>query len=336
MTITVKNTMAEIVEAYNNLTDLKVKKFSTKEVGVKRLNKLLETSEPSSVLSQVLDPLEKSHALFPTKFSTLHLPDGSEIPDRQAVIDSSNNSYVSTVGKTYQLINNRECFTHFANVLSSSKLNTAGMKVKPYVTKTKCYVHFTFPEHRVEIRKNDFTELMITARNSYDGSSRFIIEIGGFRLTCSNGMGIGSYTNVYSNKHSSGYDEEKMGRYVETALEVFEQAGKEWQKMTKIAVTDNEAFEVIKLMVERKTEKAYKEVLEGKNTKLKEGLQEWERYKNEMGSNKFSLYNTITHLSSHATTEKGNIVGLKVTKDKLRDKTLSSKKFFSLRLAVNQ
>jgi hypothetical protein len=194
-------------------------------------------------------------------------------------------------------------------------------------------VQFTFPEHRVEIRDNDFTELQIIARNSYDGSLRFSLEIGGFRLLCSNGMGIGSYTNVYSNKHSSGYDPEKMREYLEVAVEVFETAGEEWKAMTKIDVTDEQAFEVLKIMAERTSSADYNEVLNGKDTVLKGTLAEWERYKLELGSNKFALYNTITHLSSHAKTKKGCVVGLRIYKEKLRDKALSSKFFTGLKAA---
>ena len=334
--LTKDNSMTEIVEAYNSLTDMKVKKFSTKTIGINRLNALLEqvSETETSVQAQVLLPLEKAGALFPTEFETLTTQSGKEVTDRRAVVDSDTKEYVSTVGTTYNLINNREAFTNFANTLASSDIDTTGMVVRPVITKSKCYVNFTFPAHRVEIRKDDFTELMITCRNSYDGTSKFIVEIGGFRLLCSNGQGIGQYTNVYSNRHSSGYSEKNMSKYIETALEVFAKAGEEWQKMTEIKVSDDEALEVLKVLVEDKKDLSYKEVFEGKQTKLKKAVDEWERYKDRMGANKFSLYNTVTHLTTHVSTETGNIVGLKVYKEKLRDKALNCSFFKVLGIAV--
>lgn len=327
--ITTKNTMTEIVAAYNSLTDLKVKKFSTKEVGVSRLRALEAQVSVStdSVLAQVLDPIEKAGGLFKTCEVDLTLPNGDVVPNKKGIIDCDTEEYVSTVGTTYQVIENREAFTHFANVLSSSNLNTDGMKVRSTITKARTFIQFTFPQHSVEVRPGDLTELQITARNSYDGSTRFSLDIGGFRLLCSNGMGIGSYTNCYSNKHSTGYSEKKMAEYLETAVEVFTMAGEEWKRMVEVAVTDDQALEVLKIMVERKSDKTYAEILEGKNGILKDALAEWERYKKEMGSNKFSLYNTVTHLSTHCSTKSGDLVGLKIYKEKVRDKALSSAAF---------
>ncbi len=231
------------------------------------------------------------------------------------------------------MITNREVFTQFANVLQSSSLNTEGMTVRPKITKSRCYTTFTFPKHNVEVRTGDLINLQIVTQNSYDGSLRFSLEIGGFRLLCSNGMGIGSYTNVYSNKHSSGYDSDKMAAYLETAVEVFETAGNEWVAMTKVAVTNEQALEVLRIMTERKGSENYEEVMSGKTTVLKEALIEWERYRNELGQNKFALYNTVTHLSSHATTKKGCVVGLQIYKNKVRDKALNSAAFKVVRVA---
>ncbi len=331
MTITAKNTMTEIVDAYNEITDLKVKKFSTKSVGVERLNKLLETasSSSSSVLSQVLDPLQTDGVLFTPDEVDLTLPNGEIVPDKKAVIDVETEEYVATVGSGYNVIPNRDVFTQFANVLQNSSLDTTDMKVRSTFSKIRTYVQFTFPAHQVEVREGDITELQIVARNSYDGSLRFSLEIGGFRLLCSNGMGIGSYTNVFSNKHSSGYDSDKMAEYLETAVEVFETAGEEWKTMTEIAVTNDDALNVLRIMTERPGSETYEEVMEGRKTVLQDALYEWERYRKELGLNKFALYNTVTHLSSHASTSKGDVVGLKVYKEKLRDKALSSKAFIA-------
>ena len=249
MTITIENTMAEIVEAYNNLTDLKVKKFATKSEGIKRLEKILINSPSTqSVLSQVLNPIEARDGLFVPGEVELSLPNGDIVPDKKAIIDIETNEYVSTVGTGYKLITNREVFTQFANVLQASSLDTTGMVVKPVITKARSYITLRFPKHNVEVREGDITELQIVAQNSYDGSLRFSLEIGGFRLLCSNGMGIGSYTNVYSNKHSSGYDSDKMAKYLETAVKVFETAGKEWKAMTKVKVTDEQALEVLRII----------------------------------------------------------------------------------------
>ncbi len=325
MTITAKNTMTEIVAAYNELTDLKVKKFSTKTIGLERLAKLQEQKE----VDDIIDVLEERGALFPVKEVDLALPNGTYVPDKKAIVtDDFNEDYVSTVGKKYELIPNRAVFTEFSSVLKESGLNTKGMRVESHVTASKCYVKFQFPEHRVEVRPNDFVDLMITARNSYDGSSRFTLDIGGFRLLCSNGMGIGAYTNVYSNKHSSGFSHDQMAAYLETAIEVFMTAGEEWVKMTKRTVTEDQALEVLKILTEKKTDLTYSEILEGKETALKAALRTFEKYKDEMGMNQFALLNAVTHLSTHVESKNGgNIVGLMVYKDKMRDKAVNSKHF---------
>lgn len=307
-----KETMLKQIES--NFPNLNVISFPGTE----------ETPIKKSVLSQVLDPIEARGGLFVPGEVDLTLPNGDIVPDKKAIIDVKTNEYVSTVGNGYQLIPNREVFTQFANALELSSLDTTGMTVRPTLTKCRSYVTFTFPKHNVEVREGDITELQIVTQNSYDGSLRFSLEIGGFRLLCSNGMGIGSYTNVYSNKHSSGYDSDKMAAYLETAVKVFETAGEEWKAMTKILVTNDQALEVLRIMTERKGNEDYEEVMNGKNGVLKDALIEWERYRNDLGQNKFALYNTVTHLSTHCSTEKGCVVGLKIYKEKVRDKALNS------------
>ena len=341
--LTIENTAKEIMVALNEMRIEKglapLKNPTAKTEMLAQLNFDLpktnvvsfpgteETPIKKSVLSQVLEPIEKKGGLFVPGEVDLTLPNGDIVPDKKAIIDIETNEYVSTVGNGYMLIPNREVFTQFANALEASSLDTTGMKVQPTLTKCRSYVTFTFPKHNVEVREGDLTELQIITQNSYDGSLRFSLEIGGFRLLCSNGMGIGSYTNVYSNKHSSGYDVEKMITYLETAVKVFEIAGEEWKAMTKTPVDNEQALEVLRIMTERKGDEDYEEVTNGKNSVLKDALIEWERYKTELGANKFALYNTVTHLSTHCSTEKGCVVGLRVHKEKIRDKALSSVAF---------
>jgi len=82
--------------------------------------------------------------------------------------------------------------------------------------------------------------------------------------------------------------------------------------------------------------KTFEEILEGKTSKLKKALAEWVRYKGELGDNKFALYSTVTHLATHVEVTSGNIVSLKIYKEKVRDKALSSESFKSIGSAVNQ
>jgi hypothetical protein len=382
--------MKEIVEDYNELVtnydlsvQIPVNKFSTKAIGMKRLQTLIKEveiieeaqairelehakrmkeqekleeitpivinntnsvnliqfpntkpQENGSPLSAVLTPLEEAGVLYPTSFAELSLPNGDIVPDRRAIINSEDGSYVSTVGNAYNLINNREVFTNFANTLINSEIDTTDMKVAVSTSRSKVYARFTFPKHKVEIDtgigKSDDTELMITARNSYDGTSKFMVEIGGFRLVCSNGQGIGQYTNVYSNRHTVKFAEKDMSDYLNTATTVFAEAGEEWQNMTKVEVLDNEAFEVVQIMTEVKTKSTLDEIMDGKKGRLKSAMEEWFRYKNELGSNKFALFNTVTHLSTHISSERGDIVALRIHKEKMRDKALNSPKFSNL------
>jgi len=326
-----ENTMTEIVEAYNSLTDLKVKKFTNKTIGLERLAKLQAQvdAESDDFVSQVLTALENAGALTAVKEVNIALPNGLYVPDKKAIIeDTFEESYVSTVGKDYKLIQNRELFTEFANVLKESKLDATGMIVTPTVTKSRCFVKFQFPAHRIEIRENDYVNLMITAKNSYDGSIRFTLDIGGFRLLCSNGMGIGAYTNVYSNKHSKGFSHSNMAKYLETAVEVFTSAGAEWVKMTNRKVNEEDVLEVLKIMTDRKTDLNYNEILEGKNTTLKAALIRFENYRAEMGMNQFALLNAVTHLATHVESKNGgDLVVLMICKNKLRDKAVNSEHF---------
>ena len=118
-----------------------------------------------------------------------------------------------------------------------------------------------------------------------------------------------------------------MGKYIETALEVFRKAGEQWKQMVEVPVSDEQALAVLQLSTGKKTTKTYSEIMEGRNSKIREALVEWERYKDSMGSNKFALLNTVTQLSTHAKVKRGDVIILKTGQDKLRDKALISPTF---------
>lgn len=292
-------------------------------------------SEPTTnpKIEKILSPLERRGIFFNVGESELFMQDQTLVPDKKAVINTDNGKYVATVGTDYVIIPNKQIYNQFAHVLANSNIDTTGMKTKVRAAGPYTKVDFEFPAHQISIDgRDDLINLMISTVNSYDGRFAFTIEIGGFRLLCSNGMGIGELINCFSTRHVSKYDQEKMSSYLSSSIETFVKSGKYWTEMRKVEVEDVDALASIKTYLKVSSELSPEEVLAGKNTTLKKAFLLWEEYKNKLGKNKWAIYNTITHLSTHFET-KGNEINVALRKKSDRDRVFKSAQFRKLKAA---
>ena len=211
------------------------------------------------------------------------------INTHKAVVDEKGN-IISVVGKGYNVIQNADIIPDYERAIYRSGLDTRGMErdIQQSHGGARTVVTYTFPAHRIEVKKDDPMDLKISVLNSYDGSWKFMSLVGALRLACLNGQVIGDFFSSFYGKHTMNLDTDAAVDRLETSLDVYLQNAEYWKQYPKISVTDLQAQNVFLNLAG--TSKILNGVLEDIHVK----------YVDEMGSNLWALFNTLTDWSSHS------------------------------------
>ena len=211
------------------------------------------------------------------------------INTHKAVVDEKGN-IISVVGKGYNVIQNADIIPDYERAIYRSGLDTRGMErdIQQSHGGARTVVTYTFPAHRIEVKKDDPMDLKISVLNSYDGSWKFMSLVGALRLACLNGQVIGDFFSSFYGKHTMNLDTDAAVDRLETSLDVYLQNAEYWKQYPKISVTDLQAQNVFLNLAG--TSKVLNGVLEDIHLK----------YVDEMGGNLWALFNTLTDWSSHS------------------------------------
>ena len=125
------------------------------------------------------------------------------INTHKAVVDEKGN-IISVVGKGYNVIQNADIIPDYERAIYRSGLDTRGMErdIQQSHGGARTVVTYTFPAHRIEVKKDDPMDLKISVLNSYDGSWKFMSLVGALRLACLNGQVIGDFFSSFYGKHT--------------------------------------------------------------------------------------------------------------------------------------
>ena len=149
-------------------------------------------------------------------------------------------------------------------------------------------VTYTFPAHRIEVRKDDPMDLKISVLNSYDGSWKFMSLVGALRLACLNGQVIGNFFSSFYGKHTKSLEPEVAVNKLRMSLGTYTENAEYWKQYPNIPVNE---LQVNNVFIN----------LAGESKVLGEYLHNiYAKYQDDMGANLWALYNTLTDWSSHA------------------------------------
>ena len=197
---------------------------------------------------------------------------------------------IAVVGMNYNLVQNKVIMPQFHKVILDSDLDKTGMtkEIQQSHYGAKTIVTYTFPAHQIEIAPGDFVQLRIMVLNSYDGTWKFMSMVGAVRIACMNGQVVVDSFSSYNSKHTASLDTDVAVANMETALEVYTQNAEVWKTYPKSPVTNLQATRIFKQVA-------------GKSERLEALLEEtYIKYVDQMGSNLWAVFNTLTDWSSHA------------------------------------
>jgi len=235
---------------------------------------------------------------------------------KKTLINGTTKQPISVMSDAYTVVQNKDIFNALDRQIAESDLDLTGAYTKVDVANNgaQVAVRYIFPAHSVDTGNGDTTSLMITAINSFNGSTSFCIYLGGFRGYCMNTQVFGTTIVQYKKQHSRGLSIDRAAEIIRGGIDVFNMEGEIWKKMAQTTVTDQDAYLALAEMAEIDVclyptyRKYQREVIDAqtRTTKMENYVRIYRKYAQEMGSSEFALYNTLTHISTHGAAQSGN------------------------------
>jgi hypothetical protein len=255
----------------------------------------------TAALNAITESLSSS--FFKVREERLTTMGGIQVPGKKVIVAAETGQPIAVVGEKYKTVTNEEVFTSFVDILGRSDLNLDGAKVETEFSHegARTFAQLILPAHQIQIGENDPTALRIIAKNSYDGSTAFSVQAGGYRFVCSNGQVMGDNISYFKSKHVPSLDVKLAGKHISRVLDSFEQSREWFEKLRVAKVTDSQAYDAL-AHASRNTEAKRLGLPSNKDDMpraMKALFESWVTHKTTMGTTGWALYNTLTHFSTH-------------------------------------
>ena len=283
-----------------------------------------------------------------------------------ALVREDTNQVLSVVGKGYNPVDHVDAFKTAEEVIKLSDLDIKGITRKTECSHdgARAYSIYTLPEHKVNLgRENDDVALTISARNSFDGSWSFTVEVGGYRFICLNMQVFANNFAIHKSKHTSGLNLQRVADKLSEAVKFYDQETELWQEMVDTKVQHDTAMSILAYLADAKTVDSHlksrsiysntygntmdrpfylSDILHEpdviRNKTLSSLWTRWLNNSKSLDSTAWALYNAMTEWATHQTPVKKNaiknVASIKMDRlDKVR-KTLNNKMLPALRLVA--
>jgi len=278
----------------------------------------------------------------------------THVPNHRAIVRNDNDFAISVVGKNYNPVNHPDAFKTAENVIMLSDLDIEGITrdVGCSHNGSRAYATYTLPNHRVNLgREGDDVALTISARNSFDGSWSFVVEVGGYRFICTNMQVFANNFAIHKSKHTRGLNLQHVADKLSEAVTFYDQETELWKEMVDTKIQNSNALSIIAHLANAKTVDSHlkndgwayvSDILDEpdviRNKTLESLYARWLSNKAELGSTAWALYNAMTEWATHEVPTRKlsqkNFASIKMDRlDKVR-KTLNEKMLPHLDLAA--
>lgn len=199
----------------------------------------------------VKSPLFTNGSEIITDFNHLEMKQNTlEVPNYFANIRTDNNTVLGVVGKDYHIVQNREAFNFFDDIVGSDEgilYETAGALGKG----ERIFITAKLPDYIRVGNGDDVTEKYIFLTTSHDGSGSITAAFTPIRIVCQNTLNasLRKMTNVVRIKHTSGAKQriENAHKIMGLANTLSTQLENIFNNWTKVKVTDKEVKKLIQM-----------------------------------------------------------------------------------------
>lgn len=186
-----------------------------------------------------------------------------------------------------------------------------GFDVKSLDDGRKLQIEVLFNDLVAEPAVGDYCKYRIRVWNSYDGTYAYQTVADAMRLWCLNGCTTPDSISKVWMRHTSQVSVEGAAEKISNGLEIFHGQKELWQGWMKQKITAKKAENFFKKYLINHQTKSSEEKYNSKQLEKLMGQLKTEI--KDLGSNKWALYNCMTHWATHTTEHKSPV---SVTRDR--------------------
>lgn len=147
---------------------------------------------------------------------TFDTPQGDVPTDYKLIVREDNNTILSCMTNSYQLIKNADLLDIALPALKERGAHLKESEIFGDGARTSW--KFRIPDIKLKIDKGDYVNPEVIIKNSYDGSCEASAIAGAYRLVCSNGMVIGYTLGKNSVRHTIWNRNVNIGEIIDEVL----------------------------------------------------------------------------------------------------------------------
>lgn len=226
--------------------------------------------------------------------------------ERQAVVDVATNRIIAYHGKQYTLVKNEYAFNMVNDAINElgakGLVNIDGLYIKDAVVSKggKTIRQYIFPNHLIDFNGESIM-MRIVVINSYDGSANFSLQVGGFRIVCTNGLVTGNRFMNLNQRHKGTVNLASIEKQIVTASKSFQEMGKQWEAMLATTITNKQIENLCAEFASMDGDKV---------SFTKYGLMNdlFENHAKTLGRNWWAAYNSLTAWATHYEVQERNAI----------------------------
>lgn len=205
------------------------------------------------------------------------------IPDRKAIYRSDTNQVLGLLSDKYKILPHSQVVETTFNSLDKEKIEYQPKNIELLNNGGKLFLHLLLPEVYRVGELGDDIQMEIIISNSYDGSTSFGIELGGYRLVCSNGMRAWHKDIAVTKKHYISEPQQFIQQFFMRLTQFKDEVIPFFNSCAELGIKKSEGIELISnLAIAKKYQR--------------EAAKEW---MNESEKSLWALYNVLTYVATH-------------------------------------
>ena len=236
---------------------------------------------------------------FPVESQPIFDRLGNEIAGSQAVVRTDSNEVLGVHGSRYRILSHDDVVNSTLDAVKEADLSK-DYEVKVHVIDggRKMRGEVLFNNITVEPAIGDIVKYRINFFNSYDASWSFSQAADGLRLWCLNGCTTPIGTARSRFKHTQSINIEGSAKKMANGIDAFMNNREQWANWMQIKVSDEMAELFFKHTIAKSPSR--QQLVHKSNEKQLENLLSiWSTESNQLGPNKWALYNAMTYWATH-------------------------------------
>ena len=266
-----------------------------------------------------------------------------KIGNKYATVREDDHTILGIHSINYKAVEHRDMIDNQRDVIIRSGLADDSIieTISLDATGKKCYVKHELPNHKIETPKGDSAALTFLSINSFCGTWAYQISAGANQGACQNSQVFTSgAATLYKARHNKHLDIKHAADVIVNAVPLFMEQAELWHKWNGTACQDVRASIIFSSLISPEFKQlvqdnivsstAKGEALQNRNRTYKYLMNKYHgHYKNALGANLWSVYNTMTDWGTHIQSKSVNVAGIQHRRSAVIQKVLDTPYFIA-------